>query len=257
MVETIDGSEIYYESAGEGDAVLLLHGWGCSTETMAPLAGRLSAYGRVVSLDFPGHGRSTTPEKPIHMDDFARITKEFMERQGLVGCDVIGHSFGGRVILKLAKQNVFRKVVITGGAGIRPKRSFAYYRRIYTFKLLKRIGMFPPIRAFLFTFGIDVRERIKNAGSADYRALPDAMKGTFSNVVNEDLSPCLQALRSPTLLVWGTDDTETPLWMAEQMEREMPDAGLVKFEGAGHYAFLERFEDFLVIVRHFFTGGNA
>ena len=57
----------------------------------------------------------------------------------------------------------------------------------------------------------------------------------------------------PTLLIWGTEDTETPLWMGEMMEKKIPDAGLVKLEGGTHFAYLEHLEQFLAVVIYFLT----
>lgn len=75
-------------------------------------------------------------------------------------------------------------------------------------------------------------------GSKDYNALDADMRQTFSKVVNHDLAPLLKEIHQPTLLVWGDQDTETPLWMGQQMEKEIPDAGLVILEGGTHFAYL-------------------
>lgn len=257
MVENIEGMDIYYESAGSGKPVLLLHGWGCSTQTMAPIYNRLIDSFSVTSIDFPGHGNSSVPQQPMNVGDYARVTHEFMCRHGLVGCDVICHSFGGRVVTKLAAQDsgIFRKLIYTGGAGIRPPRGLKYYYRVYSYKLMKRLAKFRIVRGIAKLIGVDIQAKISNAGSADYKVLPPAMRATFSMVVNEDLSRHLKDIKNSTLLIWGTEDMDTPLWMAEKMEEEIADSGLIKFEGAGHYAYLDRFEEFMVIVRHFLSEG--
>lgn len=253
MVENIEGLDIYYESEGTGKPVLLLHGWGCSTETVAPIFNRLKDEFSVTSIDFPGHGQSSTPEQPMDVGDYARITREFIRRRDMAGCDVICHSFGGRITIKLAAQDngLFRKLVFTGVAGIRPPRGFAYYRKVYTYKLMKRLSKLGFVCALAKIFGVDIRAKIANAGSDDYKVLQPAMRATFSKVVNEDLSRHLKDIKNSTLLIWGTEDKDTPLWMAEKMEKEIADSGLIKFDGAGHYAYLDRFEEFIVIVRHF------
>ena len=65
------------------------------------------------------------------------------------------------------------------------------------------------------------------------------MRQTLVRVVNEDLQELMPNVKAPTLLIWGTADDATPLSDALIMEKLMPEAGLVKFEGAGHYSFLE------------------
>lgn len=66
------------------------------------------------------------------------------------------------------------------------------------------------------------------------------MRATLVRVVNEDLSALIRKLSCPTLLIWGDQDTATPLADAKAMESWIKDAGLVVCEGAGHYSFLEQ-----------------
>ena len=90
-------------------------------------------------------------------------------------------------------------------------------------------------------------------GSADYNALDDEMKKTFVKVISEDLSPLLPKIQASTLLIWGENDTETPLWMGQKMEREIQDAGLVIFENDDHFAYLRQWPRFVAVVRAFLT----
>ena len=82
------------------------------------------------------------------------------------------------------------------------------------------------------------------------------MRQTFNKVISLDLSDCLCRVKAPTLLYWGAQDTETPLWMAKVMEERIPDAGLVVEEGAGHFAYLEQNRKFLRIVHSFLLEGR-
>ena len=87
------------------------------------------------------------------------------------------------------------------------------------------------------------------------------MRGTLVRIVNEDLRSLLPHLDLPVLLIWGDQDTETPIADGRLMERLIPDAGLVVFEGAGHYAYLEQAARFCRIVDVFLrddpSGGVA
>jgi len=102
------------------------------------------------------------------------------------------------------------------------------------YKLKKRLGIRP-----------------KNAGSADYKALPDFMKPVFVRVVNTHLDNLLPKIKCPVLLIWGQNDRDTPLYMANKMRRKIPDSGLVVLEGAGHYVFLDKPVEFYAIVNEF------
>ena len=106
-------------------------------------------------------------------------------------------------------------------------------------------------------FGVDVKARIENAGSDDYKALPPAMRRTFSLIVNEYLTKHLSRIKSSVLLLWGEEDMDTPLWMAKVMEKKIPDCGLVTYPGATHFAYLERLHEFIPVLNYFFDGGNA
>jgi len=97
---------------------------------------------------------------------------------------------------------------------------------------------------------------VQKYGSPDYKRLNPNMRKTFVKVINQDLTEYLPQIKASTLLVWGSVDTETPLWMGQKLEKEIPDAGLVVFEGRTHFAFLEEAQRFLVIVNTFLFGGN-
>ena len=92
---------------------------------------------------------------------------------------------------------------------------------------------------------------VQHFGSADYRALTPFMRQTFNRVIAQDLTPCLAKIKAPTLLVWGENDTATPLWMGQQMEKEIPDAGLVVLKGCGHFAYLDKYGEFRLIAESF------
>ena len=121
MFLTVQGVQIYYEQSGAGKDVLLLHGWGCSTRHFAQIAQDLAKDYRVTVIDFPAHGQSGRPPEPWGVPEFAACTKEIMEQLGSAPCDVIAHSFGGRVALYIAANwpELVNRLVITGGAGIK------------------------------------------------------------------------------------------------------------------------------------------
>ena len=91
----------------------------------------------------------------------------------------------------------------------------------------------------------------KKFGSRDYNALDAEMRQTFVKVISQDLTPYLPRIQQPTLLLWGTEDTETPLWMGQEMERSIPDAALIPLEGGSHFAYVEQPARFNAIVRKF------
>ena len=256
MFLTVQGVQIYYEQSGAGKDVLLLHGWGCSTRHFAQIAQDLAKDYRVTVIDFPAHGQSGRPPEPWGVPEFAACTKEIMEQLGIAPCDIIAHSFGGRVALYIAANwpELVNRLVITGGAGIKKPQTEEQKKRSEEYKKKKEklLGLtkLPLIGGMAQKSLKALQEKY---GSADYNALDDEMKKTFVKVISEDLSPLLPKIQASTLLIWGENDTETPLWMGQKMEREIKDAGLVIFENDDHFAYLRQWPRFVAVVRAFLT----
>ena len=151
-----------------------------------------------------------------------------------------------------ALEQEMEDMVLTGCAGIKKpqtpeqqKRSACYQRLKGLYQSLGRVAPFKGLSDRLLS---ELRQKY---GSPDYNALSEDMKKTFVKVVNEDLSPLLPRVQASTLLVWGENDTETPLWMGQQMEKEIPDAGLVIFENDDHFAYLRQWPRFVRVVQAF------
>ena len=97
------------------------------------------------------------------------------------------------------------------------------------------------------------RERLYRAVASKDYANAGPLRETLVKLINEDLTPILPRIKSPTLLVWGADDTETPLASAKVMERLIPQARLVVFQHAGHFSYLDQYGKFRLIVRQFLS----
>lgn len=241
MVKTVNGIKINYEQKGEGDLIVLLHGWGSNIKLFANLIDLLSKKYMVVAMDMPGFGESAEPPSAWCVDDYVNFVIDFLKDYNTDKVMLLGHSFGGRVIIKLnSKKNLpfkITKVILVDSAGILPPKSNKKSFRTYYYKAGKAVlstGIAKKIAP-------DALENFrKKMGSADYAAASPLMRQVLVKVVNEDLEPLLPNIKCPTLLVWGVNDTATPLSDGEKMEKLIPDAGLVKLENAGHYSFLEQ-----------------
>ena len=260
METILQGSCIHYEVYPSANAkapvVLLLHGWGCDSTMFSFVADALTQDYTVLQLDFPGHGKSKEPPLPWAVTDYANMVIALLDMLEIPEVQIVAHSFGGRVAIVLASEFPTRvkKMVITGGAGIRKPVSAKQSKRTMRFKrytkLLNRLKTIPGFSALAEKCQEKLRKRY---GSPDYNKLSEEMRKTFVKVISEDLSPRLSKTQAPTLLIWGSSDTETPLWMGQEMEKNIPDAGLVVFEGRGHFAFLDEGQRFTLIVKEFFS----
>ncbi len=243
----IDGIEIRCQRAGKGRTVLIMHGWGANLEAVAPIIGALEARAEVLALDMPGFGQSSPPPSRWSSTDYARFVKAFLAAQGVSELDLIGHSFGGRVAICLAADPGpvrIGRVILVDAAGLRPRRRPSYYLKVS----LAKVGR---VIALLGTPGKYLQERLRQTlSSTDYLNTSETMRETFRAVIAEDLEELLGKIKAPTLLIWGSRDEETPLWMARRMEEKIQNSGLVVLDG-GHFSYADQPQQFARVVNHF------
>ena len=249
-------------SGTSGRGALLLHGWGCSAQMMDSVRGVLESSMRVAAVDFPGHGRegkALPPPEPWGVPEYMEMTAEIIRRLKLAPCDIVAHSFGARVAILLAATypELVGRMILTGAAGVKKPATGKASAKTQLYKGLRGAVNLAEKTHLFGSLPQKGREAlIQKFGSPDYRVLTPEMRQTFNKVISLDLSDCLCRVKAPTLLYWGAQDTETPLWMAKVMEERIPDAGLVVEEGAGHFAYLEQNRKFLRIVHSFLLEGR-
>jgi len=96
------------------------------------------------------------------------------------------------------------------------------------------------------------KEKLMNhVGSSDYKASKPVLRETMKIILNEDMSYLLPNIKVPTLLIWGTNDTDTPITDAKKMETLIPDAGLVEYKNSGHFAYLQNLQNCAVVLNEF------
>ena len=236
MTAEIDGIAVSYASWGEkkDSGIVMLHGWGANKELFAQSAALCAEKYYVVAPDMPGFGCTPEPPAPWRVDDYTDFVIKFISHLGLKRVILLGHSFGGRVIIKAASSRVLpfdiERIILVESAGIRPEKTDSQKKKESIVKFGKKLVSGSP----------KLLNKLQSmAGSADYRAASPLMRQVLVNVVNEDLTDLLPKIKQETLLIWGTLDTATPISDAEKMEKLIPNAGLARIEGAGHFSFLE------------------
>lgn len=253
----LNGINVNYIIQGENkkNEVILLHGWGASIDAFLPVYKYLSKDYKVYVIDMPGFGKSEEPPKNYFVLDYAKVILEFIKRLEIKNPTLIGHSFGGRVIMKLVGELGFtpKNIVLVDSAGVKPRRKPSYYFKVYSYKLAKN--------TVKLLFNKEKAEKIindmrKKHGSTDYKNASDTMRSVFINVVNEDLKYTLKNIKVPTLIIWGEKDLDTPLKDAKIIESLVPDSGLVVLKGAGHYSYLDNLNEFLIIIDNFLKGSE-
>lgn len=245
MFTQIDGLKIYYRDEGAGPLLVLLHGWGSNVDLFDGVFRFASKKYHVVGMDMPGFGKSDEPDTSWEVSDFVDFVIHFIKELYPDEKEImfLGHSMGGRVIIKMIGTKDesdlgFRipRVILTDSAGIKPVPSGKQSGKTKRYKLYKNILTKTGI-AKVFPGTMEALR--KKFGSADYAAASPIMRGSLVKVVNEDLAPYMPKVNMPALLIWGDQDTATPLSDGQQMEKLMPEAGLAVIPGAGHYSFLD------------------
>ncbi len=234
----------YVDSKGDKQAIVLLHGWGQSSELMAPIYEHFKNEYRVINIDLPGFGYSDELKQTWGVNDYTQFLRAFLIELKIDNPVLIAHSFGARIALMYASKYMTKQLVLTGAAGLKPKTSISTKTKIISYKMAKQLVKLPGIKKH--------EEKIKSYfGSSDYKNTSGFKRSSFVKIVNEDLRHLLPMIKAPTLLIWGDKDDATPLWMGKVMEKEIPDAGLVVFEDDDHYAYFHQVKRFNSIVQVF------
>ncbi len=251
----VQGLDINYKFTGEGEeTVVMLQGWGTSLSVYDSVAAIFDPERyRFLQFDLPGFGDSEEPSEPWNVERYCEFFCALMEEFSIERASLLGHSYGGRIIIRLADRDKLPfeivRIALIDSAGILPERTLAKTLKIKRYKLLKKIFDIKIIEALFPELCEDWRRR---QGSEDYRKADPIMRQSLVMAVNEDLTELLPRISAETLLIWGDKDTATPMRDARIMEERIPGAGLAVIEGAGHYCFLDNPRIFKSIILAFF-----
>jgi len=251
MVE-VSGQKARVLDEGNGPAVVVLHGWGGRIESMTPVIRCLGSRHRVIAVDLPGFGDSPLPVGTWGTSDYATFIHDLLAEREVTKAHFVGHSFGAKVSFYIATvyADEVDRLVLVGSPGLRTPPSPRARLKRGASRLGRAAGnLGPPGKA--------IQQAVyRRVASSDYQEAGE-LRPILVRVVNEDFRDLFARIKAPTLLVWGSEDDAAPLAHGKEMEKLIPDAGLVVFEGAGHFAYLDDSERFCRIVTHFFgeSGG--
>ena len=227
-----------------GKNIVLLHGWGQNIEMMDPIGKRLQKDFYITIIDLPGFGKSSEPTYGYTVYDYFEIVDELLRKLKIKNPIMIGHSFGGRISIIYAAKKGVEKLVLLASPFKRSVKKNTF--KIKLLKFLKKVPVVKELESYMKT----------KIGSRDYRNATPIMRLILVNTVNEDLTEYLKQIESPTLLIWGDLDTEAPLEDAKYAETIMKDAGLIIYQGATHYAYLERINEVINVLNVFLKEGK-
>lgn len=231
---------INYQIKGEGRAIVLLHGWGGSSASLEKLQDFLAGAGfKVINLDLPGFGESDIPTKPLKLEDYVEYLAQTLTALKLEKPVLLGHSFGGKISMLYAKTypNKISSLILVNASGIKPnnelKKNTLYYPTkvfgsVFDLPLLKQIK--PLIRKLYYKLVVGEHDYVKSG----------PMQETMKNIIARDLDDELKDIKTPTLVIWGEKDKDTPLWQGQKLATEINDARLEVVADATHGLPLHR-----------------
>ena len=236
------GINVNYEffDIGSDTTIVLLHGWGQNISMMKPIADKYLEYFNVLNIDLPGFGESDESNEAFSVYEYASLVKKLVDSLKVKKVILIGHSFGGKVSLVYASLYEVEKLVCLASPYCGELKKLPLKNRIY--KKIKKI----------YGLGWLANVMRKRVGSTDYKNASEIMRGVLVKSVNLDLTDDVKKIKCSTLLVWGTMDKVVPINRAYELENLIEDAGVVVYEGATHYAYLERLNHLIIVMDSFF-----
>ena len=242
MIKKIKETNINYIRYGnpDGKNIVLLHGWGQNIQMMQPIGDLIETDYNITIIDLPGFGQSDEPKDVWTVYDYADCIQELLKELKINEPILVGHSFGGKVSLVYASKYKVKKLVALASPFCKEQKKVPLKTKIYKFvKKVPVLNLLEPIVK-------------KYVGSKDYNNASEMMRKILVCTVNTEIYEDLPKINCPTLLVWGTNDTAVPINRAYELEEIIKDAGVVKYEGATHYAYLERLYELVNVLKVFF-----
>jgi pimeloyl-ACP methyl ester carboxylesterase len=237
---------VSYNKVGVGEKTLLfLHGWRSNKEVWGKIM--TSDELKLVScyaIDLPGFGKSQMPKQDMTVGDYASLVEQFISKLQLTNVIIVGHSFGGRVGIKLASQypQIISKLVLVDAAGFAMDSNKKNKMRILA-KLVK--PFFKPY----FMHGLRVKI-YKKIGSLDYLQA-GTLKETYIKTIDEDLSGDMKKISCPTLIITGENDLDTPVEFGQRMKGLITNSEFYIIKDAGHFSFIDKPVEFIKKLSNF------
>jgi len=254
---SIAPSEIAFRRAGSGPPLVLLHGFLCDSRVWRTQLESLADSLDVIAWDAPGAGRTPDPPDPFTIEDWARSLCSFLDAQGVEQAHILGLSWGGilaQELYRLDPERVLSLILVGTYAGW--KGSIGDEASSQRLARCIRESELPPdelargwIPEFFTECAPSALHEEMTAVVRDFH--PVGLRLMARSSAETDTTELLPRISVPTLLVWGEQDTRSPLTIAAQFHAAIPHAELTVIPNAGHVANMERPEQFNEAVRRF------
>lgn len=253
----IDGQTIAYREAGEGAALVLLHGFLCDSRCWRRQLSHLSDQFRVVAWDAPGAGSSSDPPDTFTTANYVHCLGRFLDAIGIERAHVLGLSWGGilaQEFYRLHAKRFHSLILADTYAGWRGSLPEAAWKERLAACLQDASG--PPealVAKFLPGLFTDAApQRLREEISAIVSEFhPVGFRLMSLSSAEVDTTTLLPTLDVATMVLWGDDDRRSPPHVAEQLHAAIPGAELAIIPNAGHLSNMEQPDLFNGHVRRF------
>lgn len=229
-------------------SIIILHGWRVSGDKYKKLKEELRLLGyKVYAPDLPGFGENILKTKRDYtLFDFAKFLKDFIFEKQLDNAVLMGHSMGGRVIVKfinLYGNDKIKGIILSGTPLIKEKFTIRKLLGVTLSNIARMSSTFIPatLAEHIQDKGRYIVYRI--IGEMDYYK-SGQYKQTFLNIVSEDVESYLSKISVPTLILWGENDKITPVSIGRELNRRLPHSKLVIIKDATHKLPHEKEKEF-------------
>ena len=223
------------------ESIIYLHGWGQNIEMMKPIALPFKDTHHVVIIDLPGFDSSEEPKTIWKLSDYVEMINALVEKLKLKNITMIGHSFGGKIAIMYAIKYNIDKLVLLASPYKKKREELTTKQKVL--KGLKKVPVLNKLANIAKNF----------IGSTDYKNATPMMRDILVAHVNTDLRKEVVKIKCPTLLIWGTNDEAVPYEDAKELESLIKGSGLVTYEGCTHYAYLERLNQTISVLKSFLS----
>jgi aminoacrylate hydrolase len=252
-----NSASLHYETAGEGEPLLLIAGIASDMASWGPLPPLLGGR-RLITIDNRGSGQSKV-EGPLAIEDMADDCAALLDHLGLEAADVAGHSLGGLIGLLLASRHpgkVRRLATMTSGT-ISPAARVLFRDMARLYFTMVPQDWFRLLYQWLFSAPFFADERNVAAAAEASTAYPHRQSpGDFARQVAaiDRLEPIdLSSVRAPVLALWAEHDLLAPKAAVESLHRSVPDLRLAGIGGAAHSVHWEKPAEVAAALNGFFA----
>jgi pimeloyl-ACP methyl ester carboxylesterase len=216
-----------------GHPLIMMHGWGQNLRALQPMAELLADRAQIHLLDLPGFGKTPPPPADWDTTQYADRVLAYLDDQHIERADLLGHSFGGRVSMRLAHKypDRVRSIIMINSGGLQRQKTFQKSLRSQWIKTMRGAFKISPVnRQELLDW------HSKKYGSIDYLNA-GLLRGTLVKTVSEDVTEIVKQIQAPVLLLWGEADTETPVEMAHRYHALFPHSELITVPRRDHFMY--------------------